>query len=67
MPLYYLIFFCGRADRRVAAIAPWHWGDCASCQKFKDEIGTAKTNETRKAWEAIGRTIKGYLNAAVDI
>ena len=48
-----------RSDDRVAGIAPWHWGDCDGCDKFRDEIGTARTIKTKAAWTQIGHEIKG--------
>ena len=57
----------GKADSRVAAIAPWNWGGCASCNGSRftpshtccmDEIGARDQRETRAAWTKIGKAIK---------
>ena len=57
----------GKADPRVAAIAPWNWGGCASCNGSRftpshtccmDEIGAMDQQLTRAAWTKIGKAIK---------
>ena len=57
----------GKADSRVAAIAPWNWGGCASCNGSRftpshtccmDELGAREQPLTRAAWTKIGKAIK---------
>jgi hypothetical protein len=47
-----------KSDPRVVGITPWNWGGCASCQKYRDEIGARDQPATRAAWFKIGDEIK---------
>ena len=65
------------ADDRVAAIAPWNWRGCPSCNGSQragiknahgnfccmDEIGTKDMPLARATWEQIGRQIIGKPGA----
>ena len=53
-------------DSRIAAIAPWNWDGCPSCNGSRftpphtccmDEIGTRDQPLTRAAWSRIGKEI----------
>jgi len=61
-----------KSDPKVAAIAPWNWGGCPTCNGSRftaphtccmDEIGTKDQPLTRAAWIKIGKEIK---QAAVE-
>jgi hypothetical protein len=56
-----------KSDPKVAAIAPWNWGGCPTCNGSRftaphtccmDEIGTKDQPLTRAAWIKIGKEIK---------
>jgi hypothetical protein len=59
-------FAWAKSDKRVAAIAPWNWKGCASCNGSRwtaphtccmDEIGTVDQPLARQAWQQIGEAI----------
>ena len=59
-------FSWANADRRVAAVMPWNWGGCATCNGSRwtpphtccmDEIGTKDQPRSRAAWSELGRAI----------
>ena len=57
-----------KADTRVAAVMPWNWGGCPTCNGSRwtpshtccmDEIGTANMPVARAAWSDVGRQLLG--------
>ena len=59
-------FSWASTDERVAAVMPWNWGGCATCNGSRwtphnhccmDEIGTKDQARTRSAWSELGRQI----------
>eukprot|EP00038_Savillea_parva_P026607 m.55291 g.55291 ORF g.55291 m.55291 type:complete len:320 (+) comp7592_c0_seq1:224-1183(+) len=62
-----------KADKRVAAIAPWNWFGCADCNGSRwtpphtccmDEIGTKDQPLASAAWQQIGESI---LNPSLSV
>jgi hypothetical protein len=52
------------ADKRVAAVFPWHWAPCSKCNSDQS-AGTRDMPLTSAVWKKFGRSIKEMTPTAV--